>query len=145
MTQKIVALTAAAWLEMGHGAAFAAEFCVERPGDADMSCEALAGEITTLSTAQAKAAERAAKGRRLLGFATSAMQVAAPLVTGGLVRDAAAAAVVQQAAGMVQTQVLQQQMSGNLAGEQATRAPAPETPQALRVAHLKALQSAKGC
>ena len=91
MTQKIVALTAAAWLVMGHGAAFAAEFSVERPGDADMSCEALAGEITTLSTAQAKAAERAAKGRRLLGFATSAMQVAAPLVTGGLVRDAAAA------------------------------------------------------
>ena len=48
-----------------------------RPGDDSLSCEALSAEVGKLEDAEARRAQRAEAGRKLLGFAGSALASAA--------------------------------------------------------------------
>ncbi|ODT87175.1 MAG: hypothetical protein ABS78_13195 [Phenylobacterium sp. SCN 70-31] len=91
-----------------------------RAGDADMSCQALADEMNALSSAKAKAAKRAESGRKLLGFASTALQIASssgvlgkgggPGGLGGLGGGGQSGYIAQQALGSLQAQVQAQAM-----------------------------------
>lgn len=131
---------------------------VIQAGDADLSCEALAGQINGLSADQAKAAKRAASGRKLLGFASTALQVAGPILSSGMGKAGGdggmGAMMAQQAMGQMQAQAMQQQMGmaalGGLGGMAAGYgAGSPETAEgsieSQRLARLNHLHVQKGC
>ncbi len=132
-----------------------------RAGDADMSCQALTDEMNVLSSAKAKAAKRAESGRKLLGFASTALQIASS--TGALgkggVGGGQSGYIAQQAFGSLQTQLqtqaLQQQMMAGAPGFSAFQADdgaAAPTGQAVdasvetqRLTRLTDLHAQKGC
>jgi hypothetical protein len=135
-------------------------------GDAEMTCQALAAEMNTLSAAKAKAAKRADSGRKLLGFASTALQVASSsglLGKGG--GGGQSSYMAQQALGSLQAQAQQQQMMaaqqqamaaatqglGGFGGGLDPSAAAPAAPpadtsvEAQRLARLTDLHAKKGC
>ena len=126
-----------------------------QPGDAEMACDALAAEMNTLSTQQAKAAKRAESGRKFLGFAATALQAASPLLSGGG-GGGQSGYIAQQALGAVQAQAMQQQMQQQMMGQMAQAygggfadqaAPAKDetSVEAQRLARLTEMHAQKGC
>jgi len=124
------------------------------PGDAGKSCAALASEINTLSERETKAAKRAESNRKFLGFASSALQAAAPLLNSGKLGGGQGSYMAQQALGSIQQQAMQQQMQQQMAQAYGgfpgmTSAPAPaEKPASIaaqRVDHLRGIFTEKGC
>ena len=122
-----------------------------QPGDAEMACDALAAEMNTLSTQQAKAAKRAESGRKFLGFAATALQAASPLLSGGG-GGGQSGYIAQQALGAVQAQAMQQQMMGQMAqaygggfADQAAPAKDETSVEAQRLARLTEMHAQKGC
>jgi hypothetical protein len=131
-----------------------------QPGDADMTCQALSAEMNTLSAAKAKAARRAESGRKLLGFASTALQIASSSGAlggrgGGLGAGNQSGYIAQQALGSIQAQAMQQQMAqgygAGLGGFGPTGAAAPAAPaadtsiEAQRLARLTDLHAQKSC
>jgi hypothetical protein len=134
-------------------------------GDAEMTCPALAAEMNALSAARAKAAKRAESGRKLLGFASTALQIAGSsgvLGKGGGGGQGNYAA--QQALGSLQAQAQQQQVMaaqqqmlaaatqglGGYGGSDPSAAapsapPADASVEAQRLARLTELHAQKGC
>lgn len=141
----------------GVAEAQASAIQVIQPGDPELSCEALATQINTLSADQAKAAKRAASGRKLLGFATTALQVAGPMLSSGLAKGGGdggmGAMMAQQAMGQMQAQAMQQQMGAMGAlgamggGYGAAPAEGDErgSLESQRLARLNHLHAQKGC
>lgn len=131
------------------GSAAAATDLVQ-PGDGEKSCAALAAEINTLSASEAKAAKRADSGRKLLGFAATALQVAAPLL-GGSKGAGGGDYAAQQALGAIQAQAMQQQAQQQVSGAYGALLGAPPAPEpvasvgAQRLAHLKGIYGGKAC
>lgn len=121
-------------------------------GDAELSCQVLAAQINDLSADRAKAAKRAASGRKLLGFAATALQVASSGGFGGkLGAGNQSGYIAQQALGALQAQAMQQQMMG-AAGQgfgadldQPAQSPADTSVEAQRLARLNDLHARKGC
>lgn len=126
-----------------------------QPGDSVMSCKALAAEINALSSAQAKAAKRAESGKKFLGFASTALQVAGPMLSGGMGKlggdGGMGAMMAQQAMGQMQAQAMQQQvgmgLTGPMGGGYGAEPPADadNSVQGQRVARLNGLHAQKGC
>lgn len=145
----------AAMAQAGVVQAESPEVKLIQPGDATMSCEALAGEINSLSATQAKAARRAESGKKFFGFATTALQVAGPMLSGGGKAGGdggMSAMMAQQAMGQMQAQAMQQQMGmgamGMLGGMSGARAEVPEagaSVESQRLARLNDLHANKGC
>lgn len=118
-------------------------------GDGEMSCKALADEMNTLSTQQAKSAKRAESGRKIFSLATTALQAASPLLS-GMGGGGQSGYIAQQALGAVQAQAMQQQMMGQM--NQAYGAAGLEQPaktdtsvEAQRLARLTDMHAQKGC
>lgn len=93
----------AAWASLPTSApssAPAASVPAAQPDGRDLSCQALSEQRATLAQAQARKAEQAARGRRMFGFATAALQMAAPLAgnLGGSSAGSLIGAVAQQGA-----------------------------------------------
>lgn len=137
-------------------AAQAAPLELVQSGDAEMTCPALSSEINTLSAAKAKAAKRAESGRKLLGFASTALQIASSSGAlggkgGGFGAGNQSGYIAQQALGSIQAQAMQQQMTqgfGGLGGfdPSGATAPAADTSiEAQRLARLTDLHAQKGC
>lgn len=164
MTRKtrIVRIASVALLALAAVQAQAAPLELVQPGDAEKSCEALASEMNALSSARAKAAKRADSGRKLLGFAATALQVASSsglLGKGGGGGDSSYMA--QQALGSLQAQAQQQQMMGaqqqmmaglgglgaglDPAASALAPTPADTSIEAQRLARLTDLHADKGC
>ena len=164
MTRKtrITRIASVALLTLAAVQAQAAPLDLVQPGDAETSCEALAAEMNTLSSAKAKAAKRADSGRKLLGFAATALQVAG---SSGLLGKGGGGGqgnyMAQQALGSLQAQAQQQQMmaaqqqmmaglgglGAGLDPSAAAPAPAPAdtSVEAQRLARLTDLHATKGC
>lgn len=142
---------AAATVSPAHAAAPAARVELVQPGDADMSCAALTAEINQLAAGRAKAASRAAAGRKVFGFASTAFQVAAPMMTGGLIGGFGGlggggmmtSILGQAASSAVQQGVMQASVRGAPA---APAADANDTSiEAQRIQRLTAMLQTKGC
>lgn len=111
-----------------------------RPEDSGLSCKAIATEMNDLAEARSQTAKRAAGGRKLFGFATSALQVAAPVLgSSGLGGSAIGAAAAQVAMTAAQTQAT---VAANPAPAEAASSASPE---AQRMQKLGALYADKGC
>jgi len=132
--------------------ALAAPVELVKAGDAEMSCQAVAAEMNALSAQKAKAAKRAESGRKLLSFATTALQVASSGGMGGMGGGGNQSGyIAQQALGALQAQAMQQQMMG-AAGQgfgaftdPAAAPPADDSVEAQRLARLNDLHAQKGC
>lgn len=126
-------------------------------GDAEMTCQALSSEMNTLSAAKAKAAKRAESGRKILGFASTALQIASSSGAlggkgGGFGAGNQSGYIAQQALGSIQAQAMQQQMAqgfGGLGGFDPSGSAAPAATdtsiEAQRLARLTDLHAQKGC
>lgn len=127
-------------------------------GDAEMTCTALGAEMNTLSAAKAKAAKRAESGRKILGFASTALQIASSSGAlggkgGGFGAGNQSGYIAQQALGSIQAQAMQQQMTqGYGAGfggfdPSGSAAPAASDTsiEAQRLARVTDLHAQKGC
>lgn len=143
MIRITLAAVLAATLAAGAAHAQVSALKLVQPGDSAMSCTALAAEINSLSEGQTKAASRAASGRKLLGFATTAMSLAGPMLGGGVSganSGGMGGMLAQQALGALQTQAMQAQMSG---GNPA--ATAGVSIEVQRMARLSEIFASKGC
>lgn len=158
---RIGAALAAGLLTFGPPAQ-SAEATVVEAGDSQKTCAALADEINTLSASEMKAAKRAEAGRRFLGFAGTALQAAAPLLSSGKLGGGQGSYAAQQALGAFQQQAMQQQQQQmqaqmqqqmaqaygampGMAPAQTQADPAPTTPGGQRLAHLKTIFAEKSC
>lgn len=143
------ALTLAAVLACGGAAHAQSDVQLIQPGDGDMTCEALASEINTLSSAEAKAAKRAESGKKFMGFATAALQVAGPMLSSGMGKmggDFQGAMLAQQAMGQLQGQAMQQQMVGlNNADGVVDASSAGSSIERQRLSRMKDLHARKRC
>ena len=101
-------------------------------GDRDLSCQALQTAIADASQAQARKADQAAHSRRMFGFATAALQMAAPLA-GDLGGGSSAASLIGTVA-----------QQGALSAVRSAAPAAPASDDA-RSDRLTALFDAKGC
>lgn len=140
-------------LVAGAAQAKTTEIQVIQPGDSARSCEALATEINALSADQAKASKRAASGKKFMSFASTAMQVAGPMLSGGMGKmggDGGMGAIMaQQAMGQMQAQAMQQQMTQAYGGYGAEPAPTVSDDdgglRGQRLTRLNDLHAQKGC
>ena len=123
---------------------------VIRPGDSEMTCEALAGEINALSRSQVRAArreEQRANGEEGLGGFARSLGAARPLLdtvvsnTGG---DAMTAAVIARSAidGAQDSSVGESRPQARRPAPPAAAAP---TVDALRLERLNTLHDRRGC
>lgn len=149
MTRPFPCSAAAAVAALLLAGPAAAETDLFQPGDSEKSCAVLAAEINTLSANESKAAKRADSGRKLLGFAATALQVAAPLLSGSKAAGGGDYAA-QQALGAIQAQAMQQQAQQQMSGAYGALlgAPTPEPAASVgaqRLARLKGIYGGKAC
>lgn len=106
-----------------------------RPGDMTLSCEALAAEASQIETAQARRAQRAESGRKLMGFAGAAFNAAAPSLMARAGTGSGAIAA-QTVVGAIQSGALSQP---------ASEAEPPASPEAVRLERVHAMLAERGC
>ena len=133
-----------------------------RAGDSTLTCEAIIGEINTLTAAQAQTAQRAEQraraGRGFMSFARGALSAAAPVLAqgamggmGGLGGDGMGSAIAQMAVQQAQTQAMTAAMTAAQPQVDAygqpvqSAAPAVGATQSPRLQHLNGLFMQRGC
>jgi len=130
---------AAGPLAAGH--AWAAETALVQPGDRDLSCDALAGQINALAQSDAEPV-RKKKKKGGFGFLTKALSAASPML--GNLGQGTGALVAGQAAAAVQSAQMEAQMDDQMALAMAATNPRESVEQQRR-ARLMAIFEDKNC